>query len=136
MARRICHILESSGREGMGIARIVASLHKHIGAEYQATACFVGNDGPLVKEFDGLGIPTIVISWKHPSRDIAGALGLAGYLQREDFDLLHFHWGGAMLRRLAQLVSTSKIVLHIHSPIDEVDVTEDRNISTAACDGV
>src|SRR4051812_36664697 len=99
MKKRVCHVLGSSGHEGTGIAKIVASLHRHIDPErYETSACFVGGNGPLVENFVGRGIPIEVVTWKHPSRDVAGAVRLARYLRSERFDVIHFHWGGPTLR--------------------------------------
>lgn len=135
MPRRICHILGSSGHEGTGIARIVASLHQHLDAEkYQLSACFVGTDGPLADKFQGLRIPTRVIEWHHPSRDILGSVRLLRFLRNERFDVLHFHWGGPTLRRMARLVTDARIVLHLHSPIEEGREVTALLISTSGSD--
>src|SRR6201999_3105635 len=98
------------------IARIVASLHRHIPrSEFDISACFVGQHGPLVEEFAGLGIPTRVIRWKHPSRDITGALRFAAFVSGSRFDVIHFHWGGPTLRRISKTVAGARVVLHLHS---------------------
>jgi len=120
MPRKVCHILGSSGEDATGIANIVATLQRHTDpAQYDLSVCFVGGDGPLVSRFRALGISTTIVPWQHPSRDVAGALALIRELRRERYDLLHFHWGGSTLRRLAGMATGAKVVLHLHSPIEE-----------------
>lgn len=120
MSVRVLHILGDSRQEGAAIARIVRSLHRHTpSSDFEISACFVGGDGPLSEEFKRERIPTRVIRWKHPSRDVFGALRLASFLAASRFDLLHFHWGGPSLRRIGKLVSGAKVVFHLHSAIEE-----------------
>src|SRR3954468_17829053 len=114
MPRRVCHILGSAGHEGTGIANIILALKRHTDpVNYEISACFVGEDGPLVQAFSDARIPTTRVKWKHPSRDITGALNLLNHLRTSRFDVVHFHWGGPSLRRLARFVTKSKVVFHL-----------------------
>jgi glycosyltransferase involved in cell wall biosynthesis len=134
---RVLHVLWDSERAGTSIARIVASLHRHIPeTDFEISACFVGRDGPLVSDFSGLGIPVRVIPWKHPSRDLAGAVRFATFLSRSRFDLIHFHWGGPKLRRMAKMIGGAKVVFHLHSSVEENRLGRPRRIPTHNSDAV
>jgi glycosyltransferase involved in cell wall biosynthesis len=137
MPIRVLHILGDSRREGTAIARIVQSLCRHTShSDFELAACFVGADGPLNEEFKRCGIPTRVIAWKHPSRDILGTLRLASYLSSSHFDVLHFHWGGPRLRRIGKLASGAKVVFHLHSSIEETRDVRSADIPTHNSDAV
>ena len=131
--KRVCHILGTPALENTAIANIVLSLHRHIDpSRYELSACFVGTDGPLVHRFSDSGVSAKLIPWKHPSRDIRGALLLAGWLGSQRFDIVHFHWGGPTLRRLVRAM-TSKVVLHLHSEVEEGSIRK-AVIPTGGCD--
>jgi glycosyltransferase involved in cell wall biosynthesis len=137
MPLRILHILGDSSQEGTAIARIVQSLYRHMPREdFQIYACFVGRSGPLSEEFQRIGIPTHVVAWKHPSRDVAGAVRLASFLRSSRFDVLHFHWGGAKVRGLGKLVSGARVVLHLHSSTEAGRLERPQQISTRNSDAV
>jgi glycosyltransferase involved in cell wall biosynthesis len=136
MKRSVCHILGSAHLETTGIAKIVAGLNQHIDRDkYELTVCFVGKPGPLVEQIAALKIPTKIVKWRHPSRDLTGALRLVRYLRSADFDLIHFHWGGPKLRTFARWFTKSAIVLHLHSEIEE-GTARRGVIPTTACDAV
>lgn len=137
MRRRVLHVISDSGQSGTSIARIVASLHRHIPhSEFEICACFVGSDGPLCKEFSSIGMTTGVVSWKHPSRDLSGAMRLAAFLFSSKYDLIHFHWGGPSLRRLGRMVANAKVLFHLHSSIEENLPSRPAEISTRNADAV
>jgi glycosyltransferase involved in cell wall biosynthesis len=134
MTRKVCHILGTAALEGTGIAKIVSGLHKYIDHEkYELAACFVGEAGPWVEKLSCQEIPTEVVKWKHPSRDVVGALRLLRYLRSQDFDIIHFHWGGPKLRRLVRGLTRSAVILHLHSEIEE-GTSKRGLIPTSGCD--
>jgi glycosyltransferase involved in cell wall biosynthesis len=134
MKRRVCHILGTAALDGTGIVKIVSGLHQHIDHDkYELTACFMGEDGPLVDKLSRHGIDIKVIPWRHPSRDIRGAVQLLRYLRSQNFDIIHFHWAGPTVRTLIRWSTTSAIILHLHSEIEE-NASKRGPINTSACD--
>jgi glycosyltransferase involved in cell wall biosynthesis len=136
MRRKVCHILGTAAVEGTGIAKIVSGSYRHIDRKnYELTACFVGEDGPLLKELSFQAMPVHLVKWKHPSRDVAGALRLLRYLRSQNFDIVHFHWGGPTLRHLVRSFTSSATILHLHSEIEE-GTSKRGAIPTSGCDAV
>jgi glycosyltransferase involved in cell wall biosynthesis len=135
-ARRVLHLLGSSGHEGSGIARIVSTLALGTAPQgYVTSAYFFGEPGPLSKDFEQKGIPTRVIKWRHPSRDPLGFIAFWNQLRKESFDIIHVHWGGRGIRALARR-SGAKVVLHLHGRTNEVGGLKPARVSTANADAV
>jgi glycosyltransferase involved in cell wall biosynthesis len=120
MPRRVLHILGDAQYAGTGIARIVSALACGIDPkEYEISACFVGQPGPLAKQFQEQGIRTQVVQWRHPHRDLIGLVRLWWILRSERFEIIHLHWGGRGVRSVVRRASNAKIVFHLHGQINE-----------------
>jgi glycosyltransferase involved in cell wall biosynthesis len=137
MPRRVLHILGDAQHEGTGIARVVSTLARKIDPQrYEISACFVGDSGPLVTEFQSQGIPTRVIKWLHPHRDAVGLLRLWWALKGERFDIIHLHWGGRGVRWVSSRASSAKLVFHLHGRINENESQKPQAIPTKDADAV
>ena len=132
MSARVVHVLGNARLEATGIARIVASLHRHMEADkYRHQVCIVGSSGPLVETLRETGIEVHVVPWRQSSRDAIGLLRLLRHVRDIRPNILHFHWGGGHTRRFIARFSNARIVQHLHSPIDESDA----NVRTVSTDG-
>ncbi|MCU1310420.1 MAG: glycosyl transferase group 1 [Candidatus Angelobacter sp.] len=137
MPRRVLHILSDADWGGTGIARIVSAIAHGIDPQrYEISACFVGTAGPLFEEFQKQGIPTSLIKWRHPHRDPAGLFRLWWRLRKEQFDVVHLHWGGRGVRWTIRNACSPKLVFHLHGQITEHDLRRHTASSTAGVDAV
>jgi glycosyltransferase involved in cell wall biosynthesis len=87
--------------------------------KYSITVCFVGVPGPLMDDFQTLGISTRIVPWRHPHRDPLGLLGLCRQLTQEHFDIVHAHWGGRGVRWVASRIGRAKVLFHLHGRVNE-----------------
>jgi glycosyltransferase involved in cell wall biosynthesis len=96
------------------------SLARGIDTEkYTISACFLDTAGPLVQQLQAAGIETRVVPWRHPHRDPIGLLGLWRVVRNEHFDIVHVHWGGPGVRRVASRSGKSKVLFHLHGRVNE-----------------
>jgi glycosyltransferase involved in cell wall biosynthesis len=118
MPIRILHVLGSSQVEATGIAEIVVAIASSLDrSKYLSEVVFLDRHGPLVARFEDRGIAAHIISWRHPHRDPFGYFRFWRFLAGHPYDIVHFHWGGNRLQRLAH--KRSKVVVHLHGRIDE-----------------
>jgi glycosyltransferase involved in cell wall biosynthesis len=120
MVRKVIHILGSAQPEGTGTCQIVRSLAQNLDPErYQIHALFLAGTGPLVGNLRAAGIDAHAIEWQRGWRDPKGALSFCRVLRQQRFDIVHIHFGGGAVIRLARAASKAKIVRHLHGRILE-----------------
>ena len=120
MARQVLHILGSAQQEGTGTCQIVRSLALDLDPErYQVHALFLGGAGPLFGNLGEAGIDAHAIDWQQGWRDPRGAMRFWRLLRQQWFDIVHIHFGGRAVIRLARAASNAKIVRHLHGRILE-----------------
>lgn len=60
----VLHLLGTAAEEGTSIARIVKTLAAELDpAKFRLQAWFLGDDGPLRQELEGVGLVTRVFGW-------------------------------------------------------------------------
>lgn len=120
MAREVLHILGSAQHEGSSIARVVATLAQGLDpARFRLRACFLQGDGPMIQILERAGVECIVLDWSSGARDPLGALEFWRRLRALRVDLLHIHFGGRSVRKLAHSATGARILMHLHSRILE-----------------
>ncbi len=120
MAREVLHILGSAQPEGSSIARMVCTLARGIDpARYQLRALFLEGEGPLLGALERVGVQCSALTWWRGARDPAGAWKFWRRLRSLRVDLVHVHFGGRSVRRLARAATRGKIIMHLHSRIME-----------------
>ncbi len=120
MAREILHILGSAQPEASSIARMVCALARGLDpARYRLRALFLEGEGPLMGVLERAGVQCAALTWWRGARDPAGAWQFWRRLRSLSVDLVHVHYGGRFVRRLARAATDGKIVMHLHSRIME-----------------
>lgn len=80
----------ASGARGGGAEHLLGLLPE-LRARGHEVEAWVGDDGPLPDELDGLGIAVRPIAWMHSRRDPKVVLGLLGALRELRPDVVHWH---------------------------------------------
>jgi glycosyltransferase involved in cell wall biosynthesis len=120
MATHVLHILGSAQPESTGIARIVRSLALGLDPDrYHIHALFLARDGPLVNSLQQGGATANALDWSQGMRDPLGAWKFWRLLRRRRFDIVHLHYGGRSVSRLARAATNAKIIRHLHGRILE-----------------
>ncbi|HZL93240.1 MAG TPA: glycosyltransferase, partial [Vicinamibacterales bacterium] len=120
MPRVILHILGTAQPEGTSIARMMSTLGSFLDpAYYRLHAWFLGDAGPLVDVLRSSGIAAESVPWRYGARDPAGMFRFFRASQGTNFALVHQHFGGRSVRRLARWLLRSPIIVHLHGRIDE-----------------
>lgn len=89
---------------------------------YRVSACFFGADGCWTDRLRDLGVPTFCVSWPAERKDWRGALRFRRFLGRNQFAILHQHYGGRSVRLVARTAGVRKIIFHAHSRVLEQHV--------------
>ncbi len=119
MAQNVLHLLGTARREGSGIARIVAALATGLDrSRYKVHAWFLAGDGPLAQELQDAGASVRVVDWPTGMRDPRGAWKFWCAIRREEFALVHQHFGNRAPRRLVRLAGSATIVFHAWDTLD------------------
>lgn len=135
MPIRILHVLGSAQLEASGIAEIVTSIASSLDrSKYLNEVIFLDRQGPLPARFENLGIRNHTIPWRHPYRDPLGYFRFRRFLIQHTHNILHFHWGGNRLQRLAH--KRSKVIVHLHGRINESDGISPIFFPTSQADAV
>lgn len=102
------------------MARLVRALAQGLDPErYRIHACFLAGAGPLVDALQQAGVQASALDWWRGARDPLGAWNFWRLLRRLHIDIVHIHFGGRSVRRLARAATGAKIVMHLHSRILE-----------------
>jgi len=116
----VLHVLGSAQPEGTGIARIVAAVAARLDPRrFRVHAWFLGGEGPLAKWLETAGVPVRTLDWQYGVRDPLGAWRFWWTLRREDFAIVHQHYGGRSVRWLARRATGASIVVHLHGRVVE-----------------
>src|SRR5208337_806791 len=116
----VLHILGSAQPESTGMARIVCSLALGLDPDsYRIHALFLAGEGPLVNSLRQAGATADALDWRRGMRDPLGALSFWRFLRRRHFDIVHLHYGGRSISRLARAATNAKIIRHLHGRILE-----------------
>ena len=86
---------------------------------YRLHAWFLGGTGPLVDVLRSSGIAAESVPWRYGARDPAGMFRFFRASKGKHFALVHQHFGGRSVRRLARWLLRSPIIVHLHGRIDE-----------------
>ena len=120
MAHHVLHILGTAQPQGASMARMVASLARGLDpARYTLLACFLAGNGPLAGGLERAGVRTFALDWWRGARDPVGAWKFWRRLHSLEADIVHVHFGGRSVRRLARAATGAKIVVHFHGRILE-----------------
>ena len=112
---RVLHVLTAAHAQGAGISRAVRTLAKAISTRgYDVTVWFLGGDGPMANEFRAAGIGVRAFDWNGARNDVPGALRFWRSLQRENFSIVHLHFGGRAAPFVVRSALRTKIVRHLH----------------------
>jgi glycosyltransferase involved in cell wall biosynthesis len=121
LPREVLHILGTAQPEGSSIARIVGVLARELDHQrYRIHAWFLAGEGPLVASLERAGARASALDWWRGARDPVGAWRFWQRLRRLSIDIVHIHYGGRSVRWLARAATGAKIVLHVHSRINEL----------------
>jgi glycosyltransferase involved in cell wall biosynthesis len=114
---RVLHILGTAEVSGTGISNMVRVLVEQLDrTEFQVAACFLGPGGPWTDLLNTAGVPAFEVPWSTP-RDVRGAYRFWKFLGSRPVDLLHVHYGGRSIRRLARIVTGAPLVMHVHGRV-------------------
>ena len=117
MTVTILHLLGSAGVEGTGVARIVAALAQDPSRHYRHHVCFLHGTGPLADYLQQQGVAsTCAIDLRNPG---SSAWRLWRLLRKLKPAIVHQHAGGPRLTRLLHWLSEARLIVHVHSTIDE-----------------
>jgi glycosyltransferase involved in cell wall biosynthesis len=117
--RLILHLLATAGREGTGVARLVATLARGLDpAGYAIEAWFLERDGPLVDDLRQAGARARFVPFTGVA-DPGGALRFARALAAASPALVHQHAGGPAVRAVLRLATRAPIVAHLHGRVAE-----------------
>jgi glycosyltransferase involved in cell wall biosynthesis len=112
---RVLHVLATAAEHGASISRMVRTFAEAIDPRrYRVDAWFLGGDGPLAAELAGAGVAVRTFDWNARRDDVFGALRFWHGLRREQFPIVHLHFGGRAAPFLVRSASYGKIVLHLH----------------------
>ncbi|HEY5685072.1 MAG TPA: glycosyltransferase family 4 protein [Acidimicrobiia bacterium] len=113
----ILHILGTAGQAGTGISRMVKVLAAHLDpSEFRVSACFLAGPGPWIGRLTAAGVTTWRLPWSRP-RDLPGAIRFWRLLRSHRPDLVHCHFGGRAVWRLARWTSGAPLVVHAHGRV-------------------
>jgi len=110
----VLHILGTAEPAGASIAGLVRTLATQLDPrKYRLTTCFLGRPGPWTAILEAAGSKAFEIPWPSPL-DPVGAFRFWRFLRSRQVDLLHVHYGGRSVRRLAQLTTRAPLIVHLH----------------------
>lgn len=110
-------MLGTAGVDGTGISNMVRVLAQRLDpAEFSLAACFLGAGGPWLARLHAAGVAAVAVPWSRP-RDVAGALRFWRFLRSQRVDVLHVHYGGRSVRRLARFATGAALVVHAHGRV-------------------
>jgi glycosyltransferase involved in cell wall biosynthesis len=75
--------------------------------------------GPLVGTLQHAGVPASALDWWRGTQDPVGAFRFWSALRTQKFAIVHLHFGGRSVYRLARAATQAKIVRHLHGRILE-----------------
>lgn len=120
LAHQVLHILGTAQPEGTGMARIVCGLARGLDPErYRMHAWFLQGAGPLTGMAESAGVNARALEWWRGARDPLGAWRFWHALRSQDFSIVHIHFGGRSVCRLARAATRARIVRHLHGRILE-----------------
>lgn len=127
----VLHLLGTAAEEGTSIARIVKTLAAELDpAKFRLQAWFLGDDGPLRQELEGVGLVTRVFGWTRGAKDPLGALRFRAALAVGSFDIVHQHFGARSVRWLIRRTSRAALVVNLHG------AAADPRVAVVGSDGV
>jgi glycosyltransferase involved in cell wall biosynthesis len=126
MPTPVLHLLRSAQVEETGPARIVASLARGLNRdEFTLHAWFFVRPGPLIQDLAAAGAITRSIQWTGGVGDPLGACRFWRSLRHHRFAIVHHHFGGRIIRQIIHSSSNSRIVVHLHACLGEIDASRD-----------
>lgn len=118
--RSVLHLVGSAGVHSTAHLRLVQPLVEGLRTRgYGLQLWFLGEDGPLVEDCEAAGLNPRVIRWSEGRRDPRGAVRFGRALRTQRFAIVHQHFGGSSVRRVARAATSAKIVAHLHGRVSE-----------------
>lgn len=137
MPHHVLHILGTAQRAGTGMARIVGTLAQGIDpARYRIHALFLGGAGPLADALQNAGVEASALDWERGVQDPVGAWNFWRRLHSSKFSVVHIHFGGRSVCRLAHAATHARMVRHLHGRILEPHGLEPVYFSARGVDAV
>lgn len=134
MPRRVLQLLTTAQPAGISIAKPVGEFVRRLDpARFESEVWFL-EDGPLAQKLAEDSLKVRVIGWGG-ILDVPGAWRFWRALRKGKFDIIHQHVWGRRARWLARHTSGARLVLHLHSNVQEPG-TEPVHLSTGGADAV
>jgi glycosyltransferase involved in cell wall biosynthesis len=146
MSLHVLHLLGTADAAGASIAAVPAMLARRLDRDrFRIHACFLGEDGPLLRELQAAGVEVRSARWA-PPYDLAGAARFWSAVRMQPYDLVHQHFGGRSVRWMARRTTGAPLIMHLHGRVMEsqpgamvlmdlsdVDAVIVNSAATAAC---
>lgn len=117
---QVLHLLDTSGVDGIGIARIVAALAEGLDpGRYKMHTWFCNGNGPLAAILESKGVMVRSIDWRDGVRDPVGMWRFIRAIQGSRFALVHQHFGGRSVRWISRHIGGARIITHLHGRVLE-----------------
>jgi glycosyltransferase involved in cell wall biosynthesis len=117
MPAEVLHVLGTAEPAAASIAGMVRMLATQLDPEaYRLSACFLGRPGPWTAALNDSGVATSAVAWPSPLQ-LWGAHRFWKFLRSRRPDLLHIHYGGRSVRRLARAATGAPQVMHLHGRV-------------------
>jgi len=86
---------------------------------YRMAAWFLAGDGPLTSELAAAGYNVHTFDWRLGARQPLQAFRFFSKVKAEAPTIVHQHYGGRSVRKLAKWASQSAIIVHLHGRVSE-----------------
>lgn len=111
-AIKILHITYHGGIGGIGtVIKNIILNNNYTNISHEV--CSATTDGLLTKDMERRGIKTYAFSFKN-GYDLLGAYKLYKFIKKENYDVIHLHFFTPLLRLVAWLTVSPKIILTEH----------------------
>lgn len=116
MPIRILHLLKGADVSNTAASRIVLNLARHIDRQrHELSVWFLARGGPLAREMEAAGCRTRVFNLFRGSRQPMEALRFWRAVRSEAPAIIHQHFGGRSVRKLARWGCDGPVIVHLHS---------------------
>jgi glycosyltransferase involved in cell wall biosynthesis len=120
MVKQVLHILGVAQPESTGMVHIVRSLAAGLDPNhYRVSALFLAGTGQLVSALNAEGTAAHAIDWQRGMLDPLGALRFWRFMRKQQYAIVHVHFGDRAVRGLARAATGARIVRHLHGRILE-----------------